>query len=71
MSAQGELLGVVTKTDRAEVRVYRRIYKGRATIDLRVWWLPDGQAEFVPSRKGFSVDASKLDALREALELQP
>jgi hypothetical protein len=68
MSDPGQLVGTVPKTDRAEVRVYRKVHKGRQIIDVRVWWIPTGQTEFVPSRKGASFDASKAELLRQALE---
>lgn len=71
MSDPGTLVGVVPKTERAEVRVYRKVHKGRHTIDVRIWFVPEGQSEFVPSRKGVSFDASKAGMLREALEATP
>jgi len=67
----GEVLGVIPKTERAEVRVIRKLHKGRAVVDLRVWWLPDGAADYVPSRKGVTVDESKAAELVAALELVP
>lgn len=65
---RGELLGVVPKNDRAEVRIYRTHHAGRQVIDIRLWWIPEGQAEHVPSSKGVAFDASKLPLMREALE---
>jgi len=61
------VLGVVPQTPTAEVRVVRRTVKGRACIDVRTWWLPDGQTEFVPSRKGICIDVRKAGTLAEAL----
>lgn len=71
MTDPGELIGTVPKTERAEVRVYRKPHCGRTIIDVRVWFVPDGKTEFVPSRKGASFDASKAHLLREALESLP
>jgi hypothetical protein len=68
-SDPGQLIGVVPKTERAEVRVYRKLYRGRDTIDVRIWWVPAGQTEYVPSSKGVAFDATKADVLRNALEL--
>ena len=62
-----ELLGVIPKTARAEVRVTRQRHKGREVLDIRVWWLPPGANEFVPSRKGVAFDASKVDDLLDAI----
>jgi hypothetical protein len=57
----------IRKTDTAEVRVSRNYWKGRNVIDIRIWYLPNGGAEFVPSRKGLAIDASKLPELLDRL----
>lgn len=59
----------IRKTDRAEVRVVVKEWKGRRTVDVRLWYLPDGETEMAPSRKGVSIDAAKLGALITALRL--
>lgn len=63
----GKMVGSVRKTDRAEVRVTRQMVKGRPCVDIRIWWLPEGQTEYVPSRKGFTMDVGKALALQELL----
>jgi hypothetical protein len=69
MSADhGELLGVIPKTQAAEVRVYVKTHKGRRVVDVRLWYVPAGSTDFVPTRKGVTFDASKIDRLRNALE---
>lgn len=57
----------IRKTDTAEVRVSRNYWKGRNVIDIRIWYLPNGGAEFVPSRKGLAIDANKLPELLDLL----
>lgn len=49
------------------MRVLVKRWKSRRTLDIRLWFLPEGGSEFTPSRKGVSIDASKVDALIEAL----
>lgn len=58
----------VRKTDTAEVRVSRSLWKGRDVVDIRIWYLPAGGAELVPTRKGLTIDAGKLPDLIEALK---
>lgn len=58
----------VCKSDSAEIRVARSNWKGRNVIDIRIWFLPSGGADYVPSRKGVTVDAGKLDELIHALQ---
>ncbi|MBV5337876.1 MAG: hypothetical protein J0653_08140 [Deltaproteobacteria bacterium] len=46
----------------------RQMWKGRKVVDLRLWFRPQGAVEFVPSRKGLTIDAGKLPELIEALQ---
>jgi hypothetical protein len=58
----------VPKGKRAEVRVSVKPWQGRRVVDIRLWSLFDGSdGEMRPSRKGIAFDASKLDALIDAL----
>ena len=66
---EGVTLARIRKSDRAELRVTAGRWKGRRTIDLRIWSMFEGSDEMRPSRKGVAIDASKLDALIEALVL--
>lgn len=58
-----ETVGSIRKTDTAEVRISRSYWKGRPVVDLRIWFVPDGSADFVPSRKGLTIDVGKLPEL--------
>lgn len=59
----GAIVGSIRKTDTAEVRVSRTYWKGRPVVDLRIWFVPDGGGDFVPSRKGLTIDIGKLPEL--------
>ena len=65
-----KILARIPKTERAEVRVTRQIWRGREVIDVRVWYQPRGSTEFVASRKGATIDAQKLPELVAALSLE-
>ena len=58
----------IRKSDTSEVRVTRSNWKGRCVIDVRVWYFPKGGDDYVPSRKGLTIDAKKLPDLIEALK---
>ncbi len=60
-------VAAIRKADSAEVRVTVQGYKGRRVVDVRVWYQPAGGADFVPTRKGITLDADKLPALALAL----
>jgi hypothetical protein len=63
-----KVVGSVRKSDTADVRVTTSTWKGRAVVDIRVWYLPDGSGEFVASRKGLTIDAGKVRELIGILE---
>lgn len=60
-------IAAIRKADGAEVRVTIQSYKGRRVLDVRVWYLPGEGMEFVPTRKGITLDADKLPALADAI----
>lgn len=60
-------VAAIRKADGAEVRVTVQGYKGRRVVDVRVWYQPVAGGDYVPTRKGVTVDADKLPALALAL----
>lgn len=60
-------VAAIRKADGAETRVAIDLYKERRVLDVRVWFRPSGQAEYVPTRKGVTLDADKLPELVAAL----
>lgn len=60
-------VAAIRKADGAETRVAIDLYKGRRVLDVRVWYQPSGGAEYVPTRKGVTLDADKLPELAEAI----
>lgn len=66
-TAERELIARLAKTETAEVRVSQSTWKGRRVVDMRLWFIPAGGGEFVPSRKGFTFSAEKLPELIAAL----
>ncbi len=67
MSA-AKVVGAIRKTDTAEVRVTTNTYKGRPVADIRVWYIPTGGGDFVPSSKGVSIDSGKVSDLVDILK---
>lgn len=57
----------IRKSDGAEIRVSVQGYKGRQVVDVRVWYQPEAKKDFVPTRKGITIDEEKLPALANAL----
>ena len=58
----------IRKNDTADIRVTRDIYKGRETVDIRVWFFAKTEGVFVPSSKGVTFDAGKCPELIQALQ---
>lgn len=59
----------IPKGKRAEMRVSINDFRGVRNVDVRLWYVPKGGGEWVPSRKGVAVEAGKLDAVIDALLL--
>ena len=57
----------IPKGKRAEMRVSINDYRGVRNVDVRLWYVPKGGGDWVPSRKGVAVEAGKLDAVINAL----
>lgn len=58
-----EIIGTIPKSDMAEIRISTSNWKGRSVVDLRVWYIPKGNQDYVPSRKGITIDSSKMKHL--------
>jgi len=63
-----KVIGAINKSDAAEVRVSTTKFKGRPVVDIRVWFKPDGVDELIPSRKGITLDLTKVSDLVNILE---
>lgn len=61
-------IGSIEKSDAAEVRVSTSTWNNRRVVDIRVWFIPNGGNELVPSKKGITVDVSKVAELINILE---
>ena len=66
MSARIEL-AEIRKADGASIRIALDRYKGRWVVDVRLWYQPEGSVDFVPTRKGITLDADKLPEFAEAV----
>lgn len=51
-----------------ELRVEVMRYSRFDRIDVRLWFVPDGGEEYIPSRKGVSIDGTQLPAIIAALQ---
>lgn len=67
MPRSPRVVRTLRKSESAEVRVSRSSWKGRDVIDIRIWFKPDGSEDFVPSRKGMTIDAGKAQELIDIL----
>ena len=56
-----------TKNEREKVRFDLRKYNGKYYVDLRLWFQPENEQGFKPSRKGLAVAAEHLPALQEGV----
>lgn len=64
---KGVAIASIPKGRKAELRVSLNEWQGRQTVDLRLWYSLEPGGVRGPSKKGVSIQASKLDALIEGL----
>ena len=64
-----DIIGSITKSGDTEIRVSRSTYQGRSVVDIRIWYLPNGATELVPTRKGITIEENKAVKLAEILTL--
>lgn len=62
-------LAVLEKSDRAVIKLSVSYFRGRRVVDIRLWFRPTGQGEFVPSRKGITMDVVRFMEFGEATAL--
>lgn len=64
-----EHLARLCKSERAELRVSLREWKGQKRVELRQWYLPIDGSDWLPKQRGIGISARHLDAVIEALQL--
>ena len=69
MVNEEQLIVSVPKNKSEEVRIIRKFYKGTEIIDMRVFYLPPGSKEFLPSKKGLTLTTRAFREFREALNM--
>ena len=68
MTASTPYLGL-RRSDSQRQRVTLSDYRGRTSVDLRVWYLPDGRTEWRPSRAGVTLRPYLVGGVVQALTL--
>lgn len=59
----------IQKSRNAEIRIARTEYRGRTTVDVRVWFRPAGaDGDMIPSKRGVQFDRKQLPAVLAALQ---
>ena len=61
-----QLVAVIRKSDKLEIRVSISKYRGRRFGDLRLF-VPDEQGAWIPTRKGITVPFERLEELEKAV----
>lgn len=65
---EDQVLYAFKKSETEEVRLSRRHYKGKAYLDLRVYFMSDGMTEFKPTKKGLTLSADLAPDLEKAFQ---
>jgi hypothetical protein len=60
-----QVIAVIHKSEKHEIRVSLSKYRGRTFGDFRLWVLKDG--DWIPTRKGWTIGVAQLQELEEAI----
>ena len=58
----------IPKGKGAEIRIQKKLYKGKDLVDVRVWFLPRDSDEFIPTGKGVTFAPEHVGVVIAALE---
>jgi hypothetical protein len=58
---------VIKKSNKHEVRVEAIEFGGRRTIDVRVWVWAREKKDYIPTRRGVTVDPDQVDRIVSGL----
>ncbi len=68
-SAEPHVFGTIQKDDDQLIMISLNNYKGYEYLDLRQWWKPKDQQDFLPTKQGFTVPIKDtLDYLEKLIE---
>jgi len=63
---EDQIVGAFKKSETEEVRVTLRNYKGKAYLDIRVYFCTEGMDGFKPTKKGLTLAAELAPELEKA-----
>jgi hypothetical protein len=63
------VVGKIPKTVNNEIWVVVTDFTGEVRLDIREYFYSDGEAGFLPTKKGIAVPVAEIPALREALQV--
>ena len=65
---EDQIVHAFKKTETEELRLTLRHFKGKAYLDLRVYFRAEGMKEFKPTRKGLTLAAEFAPELERAFQ---
>ncbi len=65
---EDRIVGAFKKSETEEVRLTLRNFKGKAYLDLRVYFRAEGMEGFKPTKKGLTLAAELAPELEKAFE---
>ena len=65
---EDQIVSAFKKSETEEVRLTLRHFKGKAYLDLRVYFRAEGMEEFKPTKKGLTLAAALAPELEKAFQ---
>ncbi|OGW78157.1 MAG: hypothetical protein A2Z83_05435 [Omnitrophica bacterium GWA2_52_8] len=63
------LLHSFPRSEREEIRISAVEHEGKDYIDLRLWFIPDGGNDYVPTKRGLYLPADTCEQLQRGISL--
>lgn len=63
----GQIIADIERNEREIIRVEVSEFKGHELINMRIWYY-HVEGEYRPTQKGFALDISKFNQLKDAVE---
>ena len=68
MADEAKVLATIDRNATEQLQISVKSYKGKAYLDLRIFYTTDDGASWLPTKKGVTVTPENLETLKDAID---
>lgn len=68
MADSSKLIAAIDRSEREKLHISVNEYKGRVSLDLRIFYTTDGGENWRPTQKGVTIAPEHIDELIDAIQ---